>query len=165
MRKPKPTTLPHLIDLDLAIKGERENPSGARSKTGTRASMAIGVLLDNEKHSFMHDLESFFWVLFWICVHYNGPGRDIGVTVYERWNYEEACQLAELKMGLISSEAHFLGRAREKFTSYYGPLIPYVNRLRRKVFPNGEAFKIPNPNLYLEMIEILRAAQDDLKGR
>ena len=37
--------------------------------TGTRAFMAIGVL--HEKHSFMDDLESFFRVLFWICIHYN----------------------------------------------------------------------------------------------
>ncbi|KAI9854205.1 MAG: hypothetical protein M1813_001337 [Trichoglossum hirsutum] len=48
-----------LIDLDLAIKERREKPSGARSKTGTRAFIAIGALL-SEKHSFMHDLESFF---------------------------------------------------------------------------------------------------------
>ncbi|OBT77117.1 hypothetical protein VF21_05044 [Pseudogymnoascus sp. 05NY08] len=45
--------------IDLAIKSEREEPSGARSKTGTKAFMAIRVLL-SEKHSFMHDLESFF---------------------------------------------------------------------------------------------------------
>lgn len=32
---------------------------------GTRVFMAIG-LLGRKKHSFMHDLESFFWVLFWI---------------------------------------------------------------------------------------------------
>ena len=33
--------------------------SGAHGKTGTRAFMAIGVLLDDELHSFMHDLGSF----------------------------------------------------------------------------------------------------------
>ena len=63
-----------LIDLDLAIKEQREGFSGARGKTGTRAFMAIGVLL-GEKHSFMHDLESFFWVLFWICIHYTSQMR------------------------------------------------------------------------------------------
>jgi Fungal protein kinase len=36
--------------------------------------MAIEVLL-GEKHSLMHDLESFFCVLFWICVHYNRLGE------------------------------------------------------------------------------------------
>ncbi|KAL2169557.1 hypothetical protein VTG60DRAFT_5950 [Thermothelomyces hinnuleus] len=61
-----------LIDLDLAIREQREGASGARGKTGTRAFMAIGALL-GEQHSFMHDLESFFWVLFWICIHCNGP--------------------------------------------------------------------------------------------
>jgi hypothetical protein len=56
-----------LIDLDLAIKERRETSSGARGKTGTRAFMAIGVLLDDEQHSFMHDLESFFWLLLSRC--------------------------------------------------------------------------------------------------
>lgn len=52
-----------LIDLDLAIKIDRENASGAPSKTGTKVFMAIGELY-GEDHNFMHDLESFFWVLF-----------------------------------------------------------------------------------------------------
>jgi hypothetical protein len=76
-----------LIDLDLAIKEQREMSSGARGKTGTRAFMAIGVLLDEEIHSFMHDLESFFWVIFWICIHYDGSAKDVGATEFEKWNY------------------------------------------------------------------------------
>lgn len=52
-----------LIDLDLTIKEQRLSASGAKGKTGTRAFMAIGALL-GEQHSFIHDLESFFWVLF-----------------------------------------------------------------------------------------------------
>ena len=67
-----PSRQSFLIVLDPAIKESRENPSGAPRKTGTRAFMAIGALY-GEKHTFMHDLESFFWVLFWICIHYNGP--------------------------------------------------------------------------------------------
>ena len=63
-----------LIDLDLSIKEQRISVSGAKGKTGTRAFMAIGALL-GEQHSFMHDLESFFWVLFWICIHCGGPGE------------------------------------------------------------------------------------------
>ena len=54
----------YLIDLDLAIKEQRESLRERRGKPGTTAFMAIGALLD-EQHSFMHDLESFFWVLFW----------------------------------------------------------------------------------------------------
>ena len=31
----------------------------------------------------MHDLELFFWVLFWICIHYNGPDKDRVVLQFE----------------------------------------------------------------------------------
>ncbi|KAF1980438.1 hypothetical protein BU23DRAFT_444835 [Bimuria novae-zelandiae CBS 107.79] len=152
-----------LIDLDLAVKEQRENSSGARGKTGTRAFMAIGVLLDDELHSFMHDLESFFWVLFWTCIHYDGPGRDIGATEFECWNYESDRKLAGSKKSIVDDERDFLKIAEMNFTPYYQALIPCVNRLRRKVFPNGGRWRDPNPNLYFEMKEILRAARDDLK--
>jgi serine/threonine protein kinase len=48
-----------LIDLDLAIKTDRKNASGAPSKTGTKVFIAIGALY-GEDYSFIHDLESFF---------------------------------------------------------------------------------------------------------
>ena len=43
--KNNPSWPSFLIDLDLATKEEREEPSGALGKTGTRAFMAIGTLL------------------------------------------------------------------------------------------------------------------------
>ncbi|KAH7237825.1 hypothetical protein B0J15DRAFT_553838, partial [Fusarium solani] len=87
-----------VIDLDLAIKESREAASVAKGKTGTRAFMAIGALL-GEQHSFMHDLESFFWVLFWICIHYNGPGENRVVQEFDKWNYIDMKELAKLKLG------------------------------------------------------------------
>ena len=44
----------YLIDLDLAIRTQREGSSGARGKTGTRAFMAIRALLD-EEYTVIHD--------------------------------------------------------------------------------------------------------------
>ena len=120
--------------------------------------MAIGALL-GEQHSFMHDLESFFWVLFWICLHYNGPGKDIGPTEFESWNYESDNKLVRSKVGTIGDESIFLKIAEENFTLYYQPLIPLVNRLRRKVFPNGEKWKKPDPELYSSIREILRSQE------
>ncbi|KAM7182691.1 hypothetical protein V8F33_014103 [Rhypophila sp. PSN 637] len=149
-----------LIDLDLAIKEQRLGASGAKGKTGTRAFMAIGALL-GEQHSFMHDLESFFWVLFWICIHYDGPGKDIGPTEFDSWNYDGDNKLAGLKKGQVSDEGDFIKMAKENFTPYYQPLIPWVNRLRRKVFPSGERWKKLKPDLYFEMKKILREARKD----
>jgi hypothetical protein len=152
-----------LIDLDLAINEQREISAGARGKTGTRAFMAIGVLLDEEKHSFMHDLESFFWVLFWMCVHYDGPAKDIGATEFEKWNYVNMEELAELKSGLVSRERHFLNRITKAFTPYYQPLIPYVNKLRRTVFPMDKPWEREDTALYSRMKETLRLARTDLE--
>ncbi len=63
-----------LIDFDLAIKTADIGASGAPSKTGTKVFMAIRALL-GEDHTFMDDLEAIFWTLFWICIHWNGPGK------------------------------------------------------------------------------------------
>ena len=152
-----------LIDLDLAIKEQREEPSGARGKTGTRAFMAIGVL-SGEKHSFMHDLESFFWVLFWICVHHNGPNQKGRVVPkYDLWNYVDMKELAKTKKGEVADEGDFIETAEENFTPYYQPLIPWVNRLRKAVFPNGGRWKKEDRKLYSQMKEILREARKDPK--
>ncbi|WVO17060.1 hypothetical protein L204_104747 [Cryptococcus depauperatus] len=126
-----------LIDLDLAIKVSRVGASGAKGITGTRAFMAIGILLGDE-HSFMHDLESFFWVLFWICIHYDGPGKHIS-SEYDKWNYKEDSELAGLKLVTIGSERRFLNTTRAHFTPFYKPLIPLMNKIRKRSFPTARS--------------------------
>ena len=105
---------------------------GARGKTSIRAFIVIRVLL-SEKYSFRHDLESFFWVLFWICVHYDGLGKDIGITKFKYWNYKNTIKLAKLKSRLVSRERYFLN-CTKIFTPYYKPLVLWVNKLRKVVF-------------------------------
>jgi hypothetical protein len=151
-----------LIDLDLAIKEHRQEFSGARGKTGTRAFMAIGVLL-GEKHSFMHDLESFFWVLFWICIHYDGPGNGRVVPRFEKWNFMDMEDLAVLKLGIIGDEGLFLKTASEYFAEWYQTVLPWVNRLRRAVFPGGRRWKSEDKQLYFQMKGILREAAKALE--
>jgi hypothetical protein len=152
-----------IIDLDLAIKEKREGSSGARGKTGTRAFMAIGVLY-GEKHSFMHDLESFFWVFFWICIHYNGPNeKSRVVSRFEKWNYVDMEELAELKKGTVSHEGDFKKTMDENFTPYYHLLRPLMNRLRKVVFPNGGRWEKDDIGLYSRMKKILQEAREDPK--
>ncbi|KAK5651131.1 hypothetical protein OQA88_13248 [Cercophora sp. LCS_1] len=160
--KKNPSWPSFLIDLDLTIKEERQTASGAIEKTGTRAFMAVGVLL-GEQHSFMYDLESFFWVLFLICIHYDGPGKDIGPTAFENWNYENDYELARSKKGQVNHEGDFIKFAKGNFTPYYQPLIPWVNRLRKAVFPNGRRWEREDGGLYVRMRQILQEAQEDPK--
>ncbi|KAI2785780.1 hypothetical protein POX_h09539 [Penicillium oxalicum] len=149
------------IDLDLAIKEQRVSVTGASGKTGTRAFMAIGSLL-GEKHSFMHDLESFFWVFFWICIHYEGSGVGRVVGRFDKWNYADTEELAGMKKGEISDEADFVRFATDCFTVYYQPLISCANALRKVVFPHGRRWSKEDPGLYSRMTEILRGAQTDM---
>ncbi|EFY95436.1 Protein kinase-like protein [Metarhizium robertsii ARSEF 23] len=149
-----------LIDLDLAIRVPRVDATGAKEKTGTRAFMAIGALLGDE-HSFMHDLESFFWVLFWICIHYDGPGKDIGSTEFDSWNYEKDSRLVQLKVGTIGDESIFLKIAGDNFTPFYRPLIPLMNKVRKKIFPHGETWRTENFGMYRMIKEILADGQSD----
>ncbi|OJD26326.1 hypothetical protein ACJ73_02299 [Blastomyces percursus] len=158
--KHNPSWPAFLIDLDLAIKVERDGSSGARGKTGTRAFMPIGVLY-GEKHCFMHDMKSFFWVLFCICIHYDGPGKRRVVQQFEKWNYMDTEELAHAKKGIVVDEEDFLRIAEDYFTPYYQSFIPCVNRLRRLVFSDGGRWKKPNFNLSRNMIETLRDAQDN----
>lgn len=152
-----------LIDLDLAIKQRRESASGAQGKTGTRAFMAIGALL-GEQHSFMHDLESFFWVLFWICIHCNGPDERRVVPRFDKWNYVDTGELAELEKGQVSHEGDFIRNMEENFTPYYQTLIPWVNRLRKAVFPGGGRWEKEDRELYSRMRDILRESRKDSKA-
>jgi hypothetical protein len=54
-----------LIDIDIA-KIKTSGPSEARHRTGTMQLMAVEVL-HTADHTYRHDLESFFYVLLWIC--------------------------------------------------------------------------------------------------
>ncbi len=124
--------------------------------------MAIGVLY-GERHSFMHDLESFFWVFFWICIHYSGPAGTGRLSKFKSWNYEDTTKLAKTKKGEVDDEGDFLNTAEEYFMPYYRPLIPWVNRLRKVVFPGGGRSKEEDKKLYSRMKEILREARQDPK--
>ncbi|RPB18422.1 hypothetical protein L211DRAFT_831680 [Terfezia boudieri ATCC MYA-4762] len=60
-----------LIDLDYAIEiGSTEGrASGAADRTGTYPFIAMAVLANREMHRYRHDLESFLYVLLWVCCY------------------------------------------------------------------------------------------------
>ena len=111
----------------------------------------------------MHDLESFFWVLFWICIHYDGPSVSRVVREFEKWNYVDMEELANLKKGTVAHEGDFVRMVDEHFTEFYKPLAPWVNRLRKVVFPNGGRWEKEDKELYSRLKTTLRDACKDPK--
>ena len=79
--------LKYLVELELQPACTIERPP--RSKlAGTKAFMAIGALR-GEPHSFMHGLESFFCVLFWVCIHHDSFNENGKVERRIVPNYEQ----------------------------------------------------------------------------
>ncbi|KAI9731295.1 MAG: hypothetical protein M1834_005198, partial [Cirrosporium novae-zelandiae] len=149
-----------LIDLDLAVEIDRKEVSGAPNKTGTKIFMAIGAL-DGEQHSFLHDLESFFWVLFWMCIHCTGPDGQNRKTRFENWNYKPVDELAREKAGLATRARQFALVMDEHITDYCQPLVPWLNKLHDVVFPNHQIRASEDRNLYSAMKIVLQQALDD----
>jgi hypothetical protein len=87
--------------------------------------------------------------------------KSVGTTEFECWNYENTTKLAELKSGLVAREQHFLNRITETFTPYYRSLVPWVNRLRKAVFPMDKPWEEEDMKLYSRMKEILQDARKD----
>ncbi|KAJ3509079.1 hypothetical protein NLJ89_g5405 [Agrocybe chaxingu] len=88
-----------LIDLDMAIWTDRmESVLGKDFRTGTRAYQSGNILHSYSEpfkcrpHSHLDDLESFFYVLCWICFSYLGvrnlklPGTS---PILEDWDDED----------------------------------------------------------------------------
>ncbi|KAF2452571.1 hypothetical protein BDY21DRAFT_382745 [Lineolata rhizophorae] len=146
-----------LIDFDLAIKIDRDNASGAPSKTGTKVFMAIGALY-GDNHNYMHDLESFFWVLFWACIHCTGPGGQRRVSKFQAWNFESTENLAKIKKGSVDEEDKFAKEVDENFTAYCAPLIPCIKELRKVVFPEGKRWLREDRGLYSRIKSIFQQA-------
>lgn len=152
-----------LIDLDLAIKIDRSSASEAPSKTGTKVFMAIGALY-GEEHSFMHDLESFFWVLFWVCIHCTGPGGQRRLSKFQARNFKITENLAKIKTGSVLEEDKFRKEVEGNVTTYCKPLIPCIEELRKVVFPKGKQWLKEDRQLYSRMKSILQHTLDTLEA-
>ncbi|KAL2050312.1 hypothetical protein ABVK25_009420 [Lepraria finkii] len=127
--------------------------------------MAIGALF-GKPHSFMHDLESFFWLLFWICIHHCGYDKEGKVKrrivpQYEDWNYLSTEKLAREKAGQISKG--IFDSVDENFTNHCKPLIPCLKELHGVVFPGGSRWFTEHRALCSEMKRIFVKARDDIK--
>ncbi|KAG8727489.1 hypothetical protein FRC11_013058 [Ceratobasidium sp. 423] len=59
---------PYLIDTDLGKSVDKLGTPSSNHRTGTLPFMAIDLLVrDPPPHMYRHDLESFYYVLVWIC--------------------------------------------------------------------------------------------------
>ncbi|KKF94368.1 Protein kinase domain protein [Ceratocystis platani] len=126
-----------LIDLDMAKVLDSE-PSGAQHRTGTMQFIAIEVLRKKD-HTYRHDLESFFYVLIWMCARQawsNGfageeiPRKDSRLRKWEIGTFED---IAQTKLGHMAVNG--LNEIMEEFPEALDVVKPVCLKIRNILFP------------------------------
>lgn len=126
-----------LIDLDLAIVDSER--MGGRHMTGTMEFMAIDVLRGVE-HTYRHDLESFFYVLLWMCARrawereFQCKRKDRPADSVLRDRYGDTNKkVAGTKQG--SMHADGFKAILEEFAPAFDCIKPLCRKLRSILFP------------------------------
>lgn len=126
-----------LIDLDLA-KVRESGPSGARHQTGTMQFMAVEVLRKAD-HTYRHDLESFFYVLIWMCARQSWSNGFGGVETppkesrLRKWEIGTFKDIADAKAGHMTVDG--LDWIVSEFPTALDVVKPLCFRVRKILFP------------------------------
>ena len=116
-----------LIDLDLA-KVRDSGPSGARHRTGTMQFMAVEVLRKAD-HTYRHDLESFFYVLLWMCAR---QAWSNGFAGEEKWPKESPLrrwEIGSFKAIADAKEGHMTVNGLERIMSEFPQALDFMKPL------------------------------------
>lgn len=133
-----------LIDLDLAIvNGER---TGGRHMTGTMEFMAVDVLRGVE-HTYRHDLESFFYILLWMCAR-RAWSREFQCSTRDwprrnilgKWYGSNAADVADAKRGHMHADG--FDDILMEFAPAFDCTKPLCRELRNILFPSTEAGRL-----------------------
>ena len=162
-----------LIDLDLA-KVLGSGRSGARYQTGTMEFMAIEVLQGID-HTYRHDLESFFYVLIWLCARRgwdlcgnpNGRPKESRLRNWYTGTFDQIVDAKEHHMGVDGFQKILM-----EFPQAFYRIKPLCINIRGILFPlqkDGTLFKgahaDPPEKLYGLIIEAFDTAIADIALR
>ncbi|KPM43720.1 hypothetical protein AK830_g2827 [Neonectria ditissima] len=159
-----------LIDLDLA-KERDSGPSGARHQTGTMQFMAVEVLRRVD-HTYRHDLESFSYVLLWMCARQswrNGfakqekPPRE---SRLRKWGIGTFQDIADVKRGHMTVDG--LEDIMGEFPEAMGDAKSLCLKIRKILFGDTARLTLGTPagapdQLYGPVIAAYDEAMDNLR--
>ncbi|EFP91159.1 FunK1 9 [Puccinia graminis f. sp. tritici CRL 75-36-700-3] len=148
-----------VIDLDWATPYPTLNDRDLHARIGTKAFMSINLLMGEDSHTHVDDLESFFWVLTWICIQ---PAVNTNKqTLVTEWNHLPLQTLAVNKIGYLAKPHHLT----DNFMPQYKKLKPLVQCVHNFAEIMADPFvreeKEPT-RLYCKILELLHQAQEKL---
>ena len=135
-----------LIDLDYAIDIRRLKNSGALHRTGTLLYMAINVL-KAKPHNYIHDLESFLYILVHLGICYDTDDKDRiidrkefldpNINPVERWLKGSYSQMADAKTGSINDFEATL----ELFSPGMAKIMDLARSVKEQIFFLGPVYR------------------------
>ena len=104
--------------------------------------MSINVLLSTQAHSAADDLESFFYVLLFLCLEYSGLGRcrdwDICKTELRHWIEGDFAAIGAAKSSDVMKALRFQTIVLDNISPYFQDLSTCLDNLRRYIFHESE---------------------------
>ncbi|TFY77517.1 hypothetical protein EWM64_g6495 [Hericium alpestre] len=159
-----------LIDLDYSVKIDRLFTADTTNhRTGTLPYMAIDILTAKQsvEHKAYHDLESFFYVLCWICTVMAGPGLprrfELEESELRQWfQYIKFNTVGLHKDNSLRDDASFNALLSE-FHPYFDAIRPCARQLR-DLFLSQTIKKNPASSapVYDSVLDVLRHTRDAL---
>jgi serine/threonine protein kinase len=153
-----------LIDLSLA-KVKDSSPSGARHQTGMMQFMAVEVLRTVD-HTYRHDLESFFYVLLWMCARqawhngFAGRGRPPKESLLRKWEIGSFREIASAKRGHMTVDG--MDEIMDEFPGPLDVVKPLCLKIRTILFGNSARLALGTPaGEPNELYEPIIAAYDE----
>ncbi|THH12839.1 hypothetical protein EW146_g7317 [Bondarzewia mesenterica] len=173
-----------IIDFDYSIKYKTHVPILEDERTGTLPYMSAELASSRHdpyevgndsfpkvtRHELVHDLESFFWVLCWICICRKGPGTHRFLTVNDSEECKEAVSNlfetestrlnAMAKTQIMEKESRFGSDILKSFSPYFEPLADTIRALRNIL---REAYSTRKwDGLHQKFLAVLAKAEDDM---
>ena len=142
--------------------------------------MAVELLINDEvEHSEKHDLESFFYVLLYICMMCEGPGklrndenRDDANHPFGNWIHDAKTRhaIGMYRFGAFSDYDVMQRKVLTHVHPYFGPLIHMLTNFCDVIFgtyaEDGGSTRIRNPRkpcgTHKKVLDVLRSAFDIL---
>lgn len=134
---------------------------------GTLPFMALAITHSGNKilHEPHHDLELFFYIFIWMCVHCAGPIQkhqnfDISNTGLKHWvTGSDLKTIAKQKFTDVANGIFFNENVLKFFAPYFVDMKPLTNKLREAIFKPSIFQTIPtttDPITYDTMIALLQ---------
>ncbi|KAJ7671602.1 hypothetical protein DFH06DRAFT_1320392 [Mycena polygramma] len=152
-----------LIDVDSAMPSDKIGYWVGLVGTFMFMSSAILIRGSSAKQKPSDDLESFWWVLIYLCVRYAGPHNTLrpdyvaafeSMPVFSR-DQANAYNIGRLKKHILAAKGALESDIFPMFSGYFEDLKPCMAELRT-------AYKSSNKFTYDAMLDVLRRTRDAL---